>query len=239
MIRRTHDKQVYLAESRYDDPKELFKVTASFIRQSGVVQPGSRLCDFGCAAGEFLYYVHGQFPSAKCCGFDVVNELIEKARCKVGGVEFSLGSVLDRNLMPAASVDVSCLLGVLSIFDEFQPTFENLLYWTKPGGRVYVSALFNPYPVDVWITYRLADDLNLKHRESGWNIFSKALVSRFLDKAVGQGNYAFTRFEMPFDLPPHPEDPVRTWTFRDRDGRRLLTNGLSLLCNPEILEIRP
>lgn len=239
MIKRTHDKQVYLAESRYDEPKELFKVTASFVRQSGVVQPGSLLCDFGCAAGEFLYYARQQFPSAKCRGFDVVDELVAKARSKVAGVEFRLGSVLDRDLMPAASVNVSCLLGVLSIFDEFQPAFENLLYWTRPGGRVYVSALFNPYPVDVWVTYRLADDPNLEHRESGWNMFSKALVSQFLDKAVGQGKYTFTRFEMPFDLPPHPDDPVRTWTFLDRDGRRQLTNGLSLICNPEILEIRP
>ena len=43
-------------------------------------------------------------------------------------------------------------------------------------------------------------------------------------------------FEMPFDLAPQPEDPLRTWTFIT-GGRRQFTNGLSLLLNLEILEI--
>ena len=43
---------------------------------------------------------------------------------------------------------------------------------------------------------------------------------------------------MPFDLPPHADDPVRTWTFLDSDGRRYTMNGISLIANREILEIR-
>jgi len=239
MIQRTHDKQVYLAQDRYEKPKELSKLLMSLVRQSGGLRPGEVVGDVGCAAGEFLYYLRQQFPSARYHGFDVVPELIDKARTKVPGVEFEVNSVLEKSLMPAASLDVCFLVGVLPIFDEFEPTFENLLHWTKPGGRIYVATLLNPYPMDVWVTYRLADDPIHEHRETGWNMFSKRSVSRYLDTAVGSGKYTFTRFEMPFDLPPDPKDPVRTWTFLDREGRRLITNGLSLICNMEVLEIRP
>ncbi len=68
-------------------------------------------------------------------------------------------------------------------------------------------------------------------------MFSKRSVARFLDRELGAGRASFLPFELPLDLPPHEDDPVRTWTFRDESGRRLLTNGLSLLCNLELLEI--
>lgn len=70
-------------------------------------------------------------------------------------------------------------------------------------------------------------------------MFSKASVSRYLEATLGVGKHTFTPFEMPFDLPPNPDDPVRSWTFLDGQNRRLFTNGLSLICNLEILEIRP
>jgi SAM-dependent methyltransferase len=239
VIQRTHDKQVYLAEDRYEKPKELSKLLLALLRQSGGLRSDETVCDVGCAAGEFLYYLRQQYPASRYYGVDVVPELIEKARTKVPDVEFKVGSILDRRLMPAASMDVSFSVGVLPIFEEFRSSFDNLLYWTKPGGRVYVAALFNPHPVDVWVTYRLSDDPDSERRESGWNMFSKRSVSRYLDAVVGPESYSFTPFEMPFDLQPNSQDPARTWTFLDHEGRRLITNGLSLICNVEILEIRP
>lgn len=239
MIKRTHDKQIYLNEDRYDSPKEIFKILSRLAAEENVIRKGSTVCDFGCATGEFLYFLHGKFPQAKCVGFDAVPDLLERARKKVPGVEFRLGSVLDEGLLPKASVDVAFMLGVHSLFDEFETVFSNLQRWTTPGGCIYIFGLFNPYPVDVWIKYRLPDDPIPGHLEPGWNLFSKTSVSRYLDRTLGQGRYIFHPFEMPFDLPKHPNDPVRTWTFMDGEKRRQFVNGLSLICNLEILELRP
>jgi SAM-dependent methyltransferase len=234
-IERTHDKNIYLQEDRYAQPKEYFKAIAKLMRDSEVVKPGSRVVDLGCAAGEFLYYLAEQFPQAECHGYDVVGELLEKGREKVPGVTFKSGSVLDEALLEADSVDVALLLGVHQIFDDFETCIGNLLSWTRKGGRIYVIGLFNSFPIDVWVKYRLVDDPDPLHREPGWNIFAKESVSRFLNERGVR--FSFSPFEMPFDLPPNEDDPVRTWTFLAGDGQRLLTNGLSLLCNQEILEI--
>ena len=136
-------------------------------------------------------------------------------------------------------LDISFLLGVHIIFDEFETCFSNVLHWIRKGGRIFVFSMFNPYPIDVWIYYRRIDDPDPNRREIGWNTFSKASISRFLDATIGKGKHRFIPFELPFDLPPHPDDPVRTWTFMDSNGKRLFTNGLSLICNVEILEIMP
>lgn len=236
---RTHDRDLYLRESRYEEPKEIFKFLVRLMRESGVPADGAAVGDIGCAAGEFLYYLAREFPHARLTGYDVVPELLEKARIHVPEAEFRLGSVLDANLVREGSLDVALLVGVHSIFDEVETCFSNVLRWTRRGGRALVFGFFNPAPVDVWIRYRLAEGADPEHREPGWNIFSKAMVSRFLDSRVGPGAYRFVPFEMPFDLEPNAEDPVRTWTFRDASGRRLLTNGLSLIVNLEALEIRP
>ena len=239
VMRRTHDKAIYLTEDRYDPPKELTKRVSELIAQGGVLRQGGRLVDFGCGTGETLYYLRQQFPAASHCGIDHVPELLEKARVRVPGVTFKEGSLLDRSLLPPKSVDVTLMIGVHPQFEDFKPSFSNLLHWTRPGGHILIFGLFNPYPIDVWVTYRLVDDPDRDHREPGWNTFARVSVSRFLDAELGSGRHRFVPFELPFDLAPKPHDLVRTWTFHDREGRRQFTNGLLLICNLEFLEIRP
>ena len=239
-IQRTHDHEIYLNEDRYAEPvvKEIHKILASRAIESGVLQEGSIVCDFGCATGEFLNHLSRRFPEGDYYGYDIVPELLEKARRMVPNAVFRDGSVLDKELLAPDSADMSFMNGVHTVFDDFRPSFSNLINWTKKGGRVYIIGPFNPYPVDVWTVCRRVDDPDPTHREPGWNIFSKASVCQFLDEAVGEGNYEFRAFEMPFDLLPHADDPLRSWTFLDDQGRRLLTCGLCLTFHMEILEIR-
>lgn len=236
-VRRTHDAQVYLHEDRYENPKEVFKVIHQRVRSRQVLRPGVRVGDFGCAGGEFLYYLHRQEPAANYCGYDVVPALLDKARTRVGGCAFKEGSVLDRQLLGPGSLDLTFMIGVHEIFDDFVPALSNLLHWTRPGGTVYLFGGFNPYPVDVYIKYHALSDLDPQHLEPGWNQFSKASFSSYLDRTLGSGRHRFIPFELPFDLAPRADDPVRTWTFSDGRGRRLLRNGLGLLINLELLEI--
>ena len=235
--RRTHDKHVYLSDTRYDEPKEYFKVLFGLAKNSGALRKGSTVCDFGCATGEFLYYLSRESPDAQYIGYDIVPDLLARAIDRVPGVQFQFGSVVDSTLVAANSVDLAFMLGVHSIFDEFETCISNLIRWTRDGGRIFIFGMFNSHPVDVWVKYRMSDDPDPAHREPGWNIFSKASISRFIDERIGVGKHNFTPFEMPFDLAPNPSDPVRTWNFTDARGNRRLTNGLSLLCNLEILQI--
>jgi len=237
--RRIHDKDIYLKEDRYERPKEVFKKVADLVLESGVLKEGSIVCDIGCATGEFLHYLSRLFPKAKYYGYDVAPEFLEKAKQMVPNVTFLKGSVLDRELLQPASSDVTFLLGVSAMFDDFKPCFLNVMHWTRPGGRLYILSIFNPYPIDVWVTYRRTDSSDPNLRELGWNMVSIVSVSRWLDATLGPGKYTFIPWVMPFDLPPHPDDLVRTWTFLDDQGQRLFTNGLSIIPHFYILEIRP
>lgn len=135
-VERTQNR-IYLKEDRYDNPKETYKVLARMVKESRGIREGSSVCDFGCAAGEFLFFLSKQFPTGRYWGCDIFPELIQKARERVPGVEFETGSILNRALLPEGSIDVAFALGVISIFDEFETSLENLLYWTKKGGYIY------------------------------------------------------------------------------------------------------
>ncbi len=238
VVQRSHDKAIYLREDRFEQPKEIFKLIGESIRERMLAEPGSAVVDLGCATGELIYYLRTRYPSAAYLGCDIVPEFIDVARKRVLGAEFRVGSVLDSGLLAEASADISLLIGVLGIFDQFEPCLSNLLNWTRPGGQILVFGLFNNHPIDVWVRYRQAGASAESPLEAGWNIFSQASVAAFLDSRPEIKGFSFTPFEMPFDILPNPNDPVRTWTFQSNHGRRLFTNGLSLLCNLELLHIR-
>jgi hypothetical protein len=55
-IIRTHDK-LYLKENRYKKPKEIFKFIYNLIKKSNHNKNKKVITDFGCAAGEFLFFL--------------------------------------------------------------------------------------------------------------------------------------------------------------------------------------
>ena len=84
------------------------------------------------------------------------------------------------------------MIGVHPIFDNFENCFSNLIDWTKKDGEIYICDMFNPYPVDVILRYKLAENYNSKMYETGWNIFSKASVTNFLKKNKRVKNIFYT-----------------------------------------------
>lgn len=77
---RTHDL-LYLKENRYKDTKEMFKFIADIAFSDSIhdISKGS-ICDFGCAAGEFLYFLRSLLPEVSLEGVDVIPELLKKQK---------------------------------------------------------------------------------------------------------------------------------------------------------------
>ena len=163
---RTHDN-FYLEENRYNEPKELFKFVVNKAFAEGSGNSDFKIADFGCATGEFLFYLRHMFPSASLTGIDILPELLKKCSRFVPSATLKQGSILDGGVMPESYFDKTFLIGVHSIFDEFETCLNNLIKFTKPGGEAYVCGLFNPFPVDVIIKYKESKNYKLDIFESG------------------------------------------------------------------------
>ena len=128
------------------------------------------------------------------------------------------------------------MIEVHPIFDNFESCFANLINWGKPRAEIFICDMFNPFPVDVLIRYKLSENYKSKIYESGWNIFSKSSVSKFLKKNRKIKSFYFKTFQMPFDLKPQ-KDPIRSWTIRS-EKKRLMINGLSIIQPQTLLKIK-
>lgn len=235
-VSHTHDR-FYLDENRYENPKEIFKWAAARAAAAGKLTKGAKVADVGCAAGEFMYYLNKQHPGPDYRGFDLLPELVGKAQKMVPNVPFKAHSLLDSGMLEPASLDALFMIGVHSYFDEVRPWLQNVISWIKPGGVGIVFGIFNPYPVDVVLKYSFPKDEGVAR--PGWCNPSRATVSAIIDEKLGKGRHEYIPFEMPFDLPPHEGDPIRSWTFKDEKGTRWCTNGLCIIQHQTFLEIRP
>ena len=232
-IIRTHDK-LYLKENRYNKTKEMFKfIEKRAIKKNSV---NKKICDFGCAAGEFLFYLNKKKPENEYTGIDIRQDLLKKAKQYIPDATFKRGSVLNKRINKKNFFDISFLIGVHPIFDDFEKCFSNLIYWTKPKGEIYICDMFNPDPIDVIIKYRLSENQKKNTFESGWNIFSKKSVTNFLKKNKKVKSYRFEEFIMPFHL-KRQKDPVRSWTV-DMNKKKVMVNGLSIIQPQTLLKIK-
>lgn len=235
-IVNTHD-QFYLKEERYENPKEIFKIAATRAKQAGYLNPGHTVVDVGCAAGEFLYYLDKHHPGPKYAGYEYLQELVDKAQKMVPAVPFKQASVLNPDMLPKGTIDALFMIGVHSYFDEPKPWLENILNWIKPGGYACIFGVFNPHAVDILMKYRFPGK-DTDELRPGWNNWSTVTISSIVEAKIGKGRHEFVPFEMPFDMHPKPDDPIRSWTFPDSQGRRIITNGLCIIQNQMFLEIR-
>ena len=229
---RDHDK-LYLAEDRKDTPKESFKFLAACAKGFLQSRPQPRIIDVGCATGDLLYFLANRYPQAQLTGMDVMPELIERARTAVPTASFVEGDIYTGNGVPTETFDAVLMSGVHSIFDRHEPWLDQLLKLAGERGRVFVFGIFNPENLDVLIKVRASGSQG--PWQSGWNLVSKDTVGGYL-RAKGR-TFRFHDWEIPLDLPPHPDDPLRSWTVRLENGRRQIVNGLQLIPTFSVLEI--
>lgn len=213
--------EIYL-EDQPVQPKHMFVVVGDHIARR--FDGAFALLDIGCAGGAFIDYALRRFPQASATGVDFDPRLVEEARRQVPAACFEVG---DANALPALkaeSFDVVTMTGTHSIFDDFRPSMGECIRLGRPAARVVVTGIFNDFPVDALIHWRYA-----AAPDAGWhpgyNLFSKQSVGAFLDSHARVASHRFEPFEIPFDIAPR-EDPIRSWTEMQSDGRRTFRNGI-------------
>jgi len=225
----------YISENHNENLKESFKYLGKLLEEQIQDDQISAL-DVGCATGALIEYLGNKNPLWRFTGVDISSELLNKAQQRMPMHKWIEGSALTLPKEFDHKFDVSLCVGVLGIFDEQDAKIliEQLIRSTKKGGVIYIFAQFNDFDVDVQVTHRKYGNQGLGGWEKGWNIYSVRTINEWFGQKVANVN--FVKFEMPFDIEPK-DDPVRTWTIQDNDGKRMTTNGLKLLVDLQFLEI--
>jgi len=77
---RTHDK-IYLFQNRHNKPKEYFKfIERKAFGKKKYFNQKEKICDFGCATGEFLYFLKKKHPEKNFTGVDIRSDLLKRAK---------------------------------------------------------------------------------------------------------------------------------------------------------------
>lgn len=211
----------YVTFDRFDQPKE----TTKFFRNTleGITEPGRAysLCDIGCANGEMIYHFQKRFPDWTYYGADHLPAYIESAKqhptFKSNRFAFETKGIWD----VTGQYDIVCLFGTMHLFWDHEPVIDKLLSLTRPGGIILVDEFFSEDEVETRTIY-----MDKSHRPGVW----------VRDWAVrtqsGMRELLHDRAEVSFlDIPmiEIPRDPstvhIKTWTFKDAEGRNRITNG--------------
>jgi SAM-dependent methyltransferase len=240
LIKRTHDI-LYLSENNYKKPKEIHSYLVKLIKKDlkkikKNVFEGS-IIDVGSANGELLYLLRKNLKNSKLLGLEILKPLVDMSKKKLlnYNIRIKQGSILEKKNLSKINSDITISCGVLPIFDDYKIFIDNLIYITKKGGRIYIASLFNDYPIDVFVKYKLSKNFKKNYLESGWNIFSKKTVLNYLSKKTNIKKYFFSDFSLKKELKFKKNDPVRSWTFKDSKKKLITRNGLSLILPTSVL----
>jgi ubiquinone/menaquinone biosynthesis C-methylase UbiE len=221
---RTADLDIYINQS-YKNPKEMFKQVASLIDIKNKGNETSIL-DIGCATGAFLYYLRTLNKDLNLQGVEYSSDFVKKSEeyLKTHDIKVTTGDANNLSNFKPAQFDVVTTLGVTSIFDDFRPSFDEMIRVSKNGAQCINATIVNELPIDVIIKYI---NPSTNEIESGWNKFSKQSISNYLESKKEVENFEFIKHVMPFDM-PEGDDKMRNWTVLNDKGERILWNGLNM-----------
>jgi len=234
-IKRLHDN-LYLNESRYQKPKESSKELVNLIKKhfNNKIKKLNTVeyLDIGCANGELIYFIKKNFKNFNTTGLDILPRLLVKAKKYNSKTIFKTKNINSKKFNFKKKFDIITMNGVVSIFDNFETSFNNVLKLMHKNSIFYVHSHFNPYPYDVFVKYSEKKFPNVF--QSGWNIFSLNSIQSYCKKK--KLKIKIYPFNIKINLNPKKKDLVRTWTLSLKN-KKFFTNGLNLLLSKYFLVI--
>tara|TARA_B100000902_G_scaffold396438_1_gene457440 strand:+ start:38 stop:751 length:714 start_codon:yes stop_codon:yes gene_type:complete len=232
-IKRLHDK-LYLKENRYNKPKESFKEILKIIKkQKNLKNKNIEYLDVGCASGELIYFISKNLKNIRITGLDVMIDLLKKAKKYNPQSSFFQKNINSKKFIFKKKYDLITMTGVLSIFDNFETSLNNLKKMMNTNSILIIHGHFNPYPYDVLVKYTEKGKRNIL--QSGWNIFSISSLKKYCkDKKL---SISVVPFLIKKHLFQNKKDLIRTWTIKYKN-RNYFTNGLNLFLSKYFLIIK-
>ena len=110
-------------------------------RSAALVPRASRILDLACGTGDFCCALRRRFPEAEIRGVDISEGMLEMARVKCPGAEFSAGDVMSAEW--GAPDLVSCAFGFRN-FPEKGAVLARAARALPEGGHLLVLELWRP-----------------------------------------------------------------------------------------------
>jgi ubiquinone/menaquinone biosynthesis C-methylase UbiE len=189
------------------------------------------IADVACGAGGLSYHLSRKYPQTRFTLVDLGEIALGHARtvAKTFNSEVIQGDACDLPL-PSDAFDLVFFWQTLSWIDTPELALRELVRICKPGGRIFISSLFNTESdVDLYtsaIDYTRGDGVRLPY-----NCFSARTIASWTDLESG-----FHDFQIDIDIPQSSRG-LGTYTVRCEDGRRLQISA-GILMNWKILELR-
>jgi SAM-dependent methyltransferase len=140
----------YRAEfATFDFFDEEMRLHNERLRSAAAIQPGERVLDVGCGAGQTS--LDAARAGGQVLGVDVSARMLERARQRAGGsAEFVLGDA-QTHQFERASFDAVISRCGLMFFADPDAAFANLHRALRPGGRL-VALIWQRYEDNEWAT---------------------------------------------------------------------------------------
>ena len=224
----------YLKGDRYNEPKEDHKFILERIKELYQEDTVINACDLGCGNGDLLYLIKQHFPSWDLTGYDYTQEFIDYAKAFEGLKDVSF---FQKDLFKIEEkFDIVIADGVTHIFPDIEKTINKYLDICNSGGHIITTGRFNKFDIEVRLQY--CDNSNPKTKDvwrEDWCQHSRStIIDLFFNKVQ---NIKFIDVIMDKDLSYNPKMPINQWTFRDSNGKNIITNGTNVILNKTLLII--
>lgn len=225
----------YLKQSIFDTPKEDHKFFVKLLKERIDVDQSLSVVDVGCASGALLHLLLQRFPHWTLTGYDFAPEFIESAKgyTELTGVEFLTADLFDID----RQFDLVLSCSVFHSFTDIEKAIGKALSICNDGGHLFITGLFNKYDIDVRLQFcDNSNDVSKGIWRADWNQHSQQSIIRMFDSRVT--SIEFIDIIMDKDLPLNSEMPINQSTFRDSNGRNIITNGVNMILNKTMMVIK-
>lgn len=229
----TDDARAYYLKS-FEIKTEQQKMLEGLIKGTGQSFP--KVADIACGSGSLSYHLSEYLTQSEFTLVDFNEQALGIAAGYFKGrFEIIQDDIYVLGKLQSSQFDLTLCWQTLSWLNDPETALNQLLRITKPGGRIYLSSLFNlEHEVDVYSKVidhtRPSSAANLSYNYNTYS--SKTILSWIGAKAT---EIKFHPFHPTIDFEYNGKG-IGTYTLRDESGKRLQLSA-GMLLNWYILEI--